>query len=53
MVVSKCWGTWHGREPPAENEKAFKRLREKVRNYACIGQRQDLVYSYMIISVAG
>lgn len=32
-VMSKCWKVWQGgREPPAEQEKAFKRLREKVRH---------------------
>ena len=31
LVMSKCWAVWHSREPPAEQEKAFKRLREKVR----------------------
>ncbi|CAN0137058.1 unnamed protein product [Pylaiella littoralis] len=31
QVMSKCWKVWHGgRDPPAENEKAFKRLREKI-----------------------
>lgn len=32
VVMSTCWKVWHGgRDPPAEHEKAFKRLREKVR----------------------
>ncbi|CAN0471347.1 unnamed protein product, partial [Laminaria digitata] len=30
LVMSKCWAVWHSREPPAEQEKAFKRLREKI-----------------------
>lgn len=34
LVVSKCWGIWHNRDPPAEHEKTFKRLREKVRSAA-------------------
>lgn len=29
--MSTCWKVWHGgRDPPAETEKAFRRLREKV-----------------------
>lgn len=37
QVMSKCWKVWNGgRDPPAENEKAFKRLREKVRLIAFI-----------------
>ena len=39
--MSTCWKVWHGgRDPPAENEKAFRRLREKARDskqYACVG----------------
>lgn len=32
VVMSKCWKVWHGgRDPPPEHEKAFKKLREKVR----------------------
>ncbi|CAM9516903.1 unnamed protein product [Ascophyllum nodosum] len=30
VVMGKCYTVWHGREPPAEHEKAFKRLREKI-----------------------
>ncbi|CAM9869163.1 unnamed protein product, partial [Ectocarpus sp. 4 AP-2014] len=31
QVMSKSWKVWNGgRDPPAENEKSFKRLREKV-----------------------
>ncbi|CAM9362473.1 unnamed protein product [Ectocarpus fasciculatus] len=31
QVMSKSWKVWNGgRDPPAENEKSFKRLREKI-----------------------
>lgn len=49
QVMSKCWKVWQGgREPPAEHEKAFKRLREKVRH-----AKRILFCFYLLTRVPG